>query len=126
MRSRRKPPERKPHIVYVLLAVLPLLCISVYAFSVDFGLYDPHRGKTYEIEFEVWSVKKWERPDQPPTWQIGSKGMGVFNLRGNVTLEGLTKGSVWSVKYETSYRDLVYTPPTWTPIYTVIEMERIK
>lgn len=125
MRSRRKVQERKPHIVYVVLAVLPLLCLWAYTFSVDNGLFNPHRGKVYEIEFEVWSVRKWERQDHPPTWQIGSKGTGVFNLRGNVTLEGLTKGAVWWVKYETSYRDLVYTPD-WTPIYTVIEMERIR
>ena len=124
MSSRRKRQERKPHIVYVIVAVLPLLCLSAYAYSVDTGLYNPHRGKTYEIEFEVWSVRKWGRPG-PPTWEIGSKGTGVFNLRGNVTLEGLTKGSVWWVKYETTHRDLIYTP-TWTPIYTVIEMRRIK
>ena len=125
MSARRKRQERKPHIVYVILAVLPLLCLWAYTFSVDQGWFNPYQGKTFELEFEVWSVQKWERPGHPPTWEIGSKGTGVFNLRGNVTLEGLTKGSVWYIKYETTHRDLIYTP-TWTPIYTVIEMRRIK
>jgi len=121
MRSRRKKPEKDLHIGYVLLAVIPILCLSVYVVGVNFGWFDPHRGKTYEIDFEVWSVQPWKNLDYPPTWRVGTKGSGVFNLRGNVTQEGLTKGSVWWVKYSTKTRDLRYTP-----VYTVIEMERIK